>query len=120
MSTVRRSKPSTGRKSATKQAGRTKASARLQLVAEGSAPYHGVSAAAARQRLSRPVAVVIDPEIMSGEPCFAGTRVPVRVLPDYIEGGDTIDEFLAQYPTVSRKLTVAFLEQAIERLFASV
>jgi uncharacterized protein (DUF433 family) len=40
--------------------------------------------------------VVIDPEIMSGGPCFAGTRVPVRVLLDYIEGGDTIDEFLEQ------------------------
>ena len=64
--------------------------------------------------------VVIDPEIMSGEPCFVGTRVPVRALLDYIEGGDTLDEFLEQYPTVSRQLAIAFLEQASERLLASV
>lgn len=63
--------------------------------------------------------VRIDPEIMSGAPCFAGTRVPVRALLDYIEGGDTLDEFLEQYPTVSRKLAVAFLEQASERLVAT-
>ena len=63
--------------------------------------------------------VVIDPEIMSGEPCFAGTRVPVRALLDYIEGGDTIDEFLEQYPTVTRKQAIAFLEQASERFLAT-
>jgi uncharacterized protein (DUF433 family) len=63
--------------------------------------------------------VVADPEIMSGEPCFAGTRVPVRALLDYIEGGETLDEFLEQYPTVSRNLAVAFLEQASERLLAT-
>lgn len=120
MSTQPRSKRLSRRKVATKQAGRTKASAKVHLLAEGSAPYNGVSPAAARQRSGRLAVVVIDPEVMSGEPCFAGTRVPVRVLLDYIEGGDTIDEFLAQYPTVSRKLTVAFLEQASERLVASV
>ncbi|MDB6023190.1 MAG: hypothetical protein JWQ04_3047 [Pedosphaera sp.] len=64
--------------------------------------------------------VKIDPEIMSGTPCFAGTRVPVRALLDYIEGGETLNEFLEQYPTVSRKQAVAFLEQASERLLASV
>lgn len=63
--------------------------------------------------------VKIDPEIMSGTPCFAGTRVPVRALLDYIEGGDTLDEFLEQYPTVSRQMAVDFLEQASERLVAS-
>ena len=42
--------------------------------------------------------VVIDPEIMSGTPCFAGTRVPARTLIDYIEGGETLDEFLEQFP----------------------
>jgi uncharacterized protein (DUF433 family) len=62
--------------------------------------------------------VVIDPEIMSGAPCFAGTRVPVRALLDYIEGGETLDEFLEQYPTVSRKQAVAFLEQGSERAAA--
>ena len=63
--------------------------------------------------------VVIDPKIMSGEPCFAGTRVPVRALLDYIEGGDTIDEFLEQYPTVPRQQAIDFLEQASERLLAT-
>lgn len=63
--------------------------------------------------------VVIDPEIMGGEPCFAGTRVPVRALLDYIEGGETLDQFLEQYPTVSRKQTVAFLEKASQRLLAT-
>jgi uncharacterized protein (DUF433 family) len=56
--------------------------------------------------------VKIDPEIMSGTPCFAGTRVSVRALLDYIEGGDTLDEFLEQYPTVSRKQAVGFLEES--------
>jgi uncharacterized protein (DUF433 family) len=63
--------------------------------------------------------VVIDPEILSGEPCFAGTRVPVRALLDYIEGGDTLDEFLEQYPTVSRRQAIGFLEEASESLLAT-
>jgi uncharacterized protein (DUF433 family) len=62
--------------------------------------------------------VVIDLEIMSGTPCFAGTRVPVRALLDYIEGGESLDDFLEQFPTVSRKMAIAFLEQASERLLA--
>lgn len=52
-----------------------------------------------------------DPGITSGTPCFAGTRVPVCALLDYIEGGQTLDEFLEQYPTVSRKQAVTFLEK---------
>jgi uncharacterized protein (DUF433 family) len=63
--------------------------------------------------------VVIDAELMSGTPCFAGTRVPVRNLLDYIEGGDTLDEILAQFPSVSRAQAVAFLEQSSERLLAA-
>jgi uncharacterized protein (DUF433 family) len=63
--------------------------------------------------------VLIDPEIMGGEPCFTGTRVPVRVLLDYIEGGDTLDEFLEQYPTVSRAQAIGFLEEASENLLAT-
>jgi uncharacterized protein (DUF433 family) len=64
--------------------------------------------------------VKIDPEIMSGTPCFAGTRVPVRALLDYLEGGETLDEFLDQYPTVSRKQAVAFLEHGSKPLLANV
>jgi uncharacterized protein (DUF433 family) len=58
--------------------------------------------------------VKIDPEILSGMPCFIGTRVPVRALLDYIEGGETLDEFLEQYPTVSRKQAVGFLEESAD------
>ena len=68
--------------------------------------------------MKKKTVVVIDPDIMSGEPCFAGTRVPVRALLDYLEGGDTLDDFLEQYPTVSRQQAIAFLEQASERLLA--
>jgi uncharacterized protein (DUF433 family) len=64
--------------------------------------------------------VKIDPEIMSGTPCFAGTRVPVRSLIDYIEGGDTLDEFLAQFPTVSRKQAIAYLEESAANLERSL
>jgi uncharacterized protein (DUF433 family) len=60
--------------------------------------------------------VRIDPEIMSGTPCFAGTRVPARTLIDYLEGGDSLDEFLEDFPTVGREQAVAFLEEASEVL----
>ena len=60
--------------------------------------------------------VQVDPEIMNGTPCFAGTRVPARTLIDYLEGGDTLDEFLEDFPTVSREKAVALLEEASERL----
>jgi uncharacterized protein (DUF433 family) len=64
--------------------------------------------------------VSIDPEIMSGTPVFRGTRVPVQTLIDYIEGGDTIDDFLEGFPTVSREQAVAFLHQATDRLIETV
>jgi uncharacterized protein (DUF433 family) len=60
--------------------------------------------------------VKIDPEIMSGTPCFAGTRVPARTLIDYIEGGDSLADFLEDFPTVSRAQAIAFLEEASERM----
>lgn len=53
-----------------------------------------------------------DPEIMSGTPVFVGTRVPVQSLFDYLEGGETLDEFLDQFPTVRREQAVAALEIA--------
>jgi uncharacterized protein (DUF433 family) len=58
--------------------------------------------------------VKIDPEIMSGAPCFAGTRVPIQNLIDYLEGGDSIDEFLEDFPSVRREQVIAFLEEAKE------
>jgi len=56
--------------------------------------------------------VSIDPEVMSGALCFAGTRVPVKNLFDYIEGSSTLEEFLEDFPSVSRKRAVAVLEAA--------
>ena len=52
--------------------------------------------------MKRSSVIKVDPEIMSGTPCFTGTRVPARTLIDYIESGDTLDEFLEDFPTVSR------------------
>ena len=64
--------------------------------------------------------VKVDPEIMSGTPCFAGTRVPIQHLMDYLEGGDSIDEFLKEFPTVTRVQIVSFLEEAKESVLARV
>ena len=57
-------------------------------------------------------AIIKNPKILGGEPVFRGTRVPFKVLLDYLEGGDTVDQFLEQYPTVSRELAIAALEEA--------
>jgi len=57
---------------------------------------------------------------MGGTPVFTGTRVPVQTLLDYLEGGESIDDFLEGFPSVSRAQIVAFLEQARDRLVASV
>src|SRR5262249_6558165 len=51
-----------------------------------------------------------DPEIMGGTPVFTGTRVPVQNLVDYLEGGETIEEFLAGFPTVRRERVIGFIE----------
>jgi uncharacterized protein (DUF433 family) len=56
--------------------------------------------------------VVKDPEILGGTPVFRGTRVPFQNLLDYLEGGETLDEFLDDFPTVSREAAIAALEQA--------
>lgn len=60
--------------------------------------------------------VVSDPEIMSGTPCFSGTRVPVKTIFDYLEGGETLDEFLDDFPTVCREMAIAVLEEAKAQL----
>ena len=57
-----------------------------------------------------------DPEIMSGVLCFKGTRVPVKHLFDYLEGSSSLEEFLEDFPSVSRDRAVAVLEAARERL----
>jgi uncharacterized protein (DUF433 family) len=53
-------------------------------------------------------------DIMGGTPVFAGTRVPVQTLLDYLEGGDSIDDFLGGFPTVTRQQVIAFLERAAQ------
>lgn len=59
------------------------------------------------------------PDIMGGTPVFAATRVPVQTLLDYLEGGETIDDFLQGFPTVKREQVVAFLEEGKARMVAS-
>jgi uncharacterized protein (DUF433 family) len=59
-------------------------------------------------------------DIMGGTPVFYGTRVPVQTLLDYLEAGETIDDFLEGFPSVRREQVVAFLEEAKNRLIESV
>jgi uncharacterized protein (DUF433 family) len=67
-----------------------------------------------------PTAEIIerDPEILGGTPVFRGTRVPIQTLFDYLEGGDTLDEFLDDFPTVTREQALQLLESAKEQLLA--
>lgn len=59
-----------------------------------------------------------DPKILGGTPVFVGTRVPVQVLFDYLEAGDSLDRFLDQFPTVTREQAQSALELAREALMA--
>lgn len=68
-------------------------------------------------RVGSPV-VHSDPEILGGTPVFVGTRVPFQALLDYLEAGDSLDEFLTDFPSVSREQAVSALEQAKEALLA--
>lgn len=61
-----------------------------------------------------------DPEILGGTPVFIGTRVPARTLLDYLEGGDTLDEFLAHFPSVTREQAIAALEMGTSLLLERV
>lgn len=65
-------------------------------------------------------AIVANREIMSGTPCFRGTRVPFKNLIDYLEGGHSLEEFLRQFPTVTREMAVQALEEAKESLLARI
>ncbi len=62
--------------------------------------------------------IVSSPDILGGTPVFVGTRVPIKNLTDYIEAGDTLDEFIEDFPSVSREQAVEFVEQAKEALLA--
>jgi uncharacterized protein (DUF433 family) len=63
-------------------------------------------------------AVHSDPDILGGTPVFIGTRVPLQALIDYLEGGHSLEEFLSDFPTVSRDLAIRALEQAKAHLIA--
>ena len=56
--------------------------------------------------------IVIDPAILSGIPVFAGTRVPIHTMMDYLKAGDRVDDFLADFPTVTREQVSTVLEAA--------
>jgi uncharacterized protein (DUF433 family) len=60
--------------------------------------------------------VNIDPETMGGTPVFLNTRVPIQTLFDYIEGGDDLNEFLEDYPSVSKEFAIQVLEMAKKTL----
>ncbi len=62
--------------------------------------------------------VTSSPDVLSGAPVFTGTRVPVQSLIDYLEGGETIDDFLEGFPTVKREQVVRFLEKAAAQMAA--
>ena len=71
-----------------------------------------------RAVLDRKLVVHRDAEILGGTPVFVGTRVPVKILFDYLEAGDSLDVFLAEYPSVTREQAVTALEYAREVLIA--
>ncbi len=70
--------------------------------------------------MQTPELIISSPDILGGTPVFIGTRVPVKNLTDYIEAGDTLDEFLDDFPSVSREQAVEFIEQAKEALLAQL
>lgn len=65
-----------------------------------------------RDNVEMEQAITRDPEIMHGTPVFRGTRVPVQTLFDYLEGGETLEDFLQGFPTVPRELALQALEEA--------
>ena len=62
--------------------------------------------------------IQVDPDILSGTPVFAGTRVPVQTLLEYLERGQSVAEFLADFPTVTQEQAIAALKEAKEALLA--
>jgi uncharacterized protein (DUF433 family) len=68
--------------------------------------------------MSQPV-ISCSPDVMGGTPVFSGTRVPVQTVLDYLEAGESIDDFLEGYPTVTREQVIQFLEEAKNLLVAA-
>jgi uncharacterized protein (DUF433 family) len=63
--------------------------------------------------------ISISPDIMGGTPVFSGTRVPVQTLLDYLKAGESINDFLDGFPTVTREQIIALLEEVGEKLFGT-
>jgi len=81
-------------------------------------PEHERIELAARLHAQQSSVVSSDPEVMSGAPVFTGTRVLAQTLIEYLEAGDSIDDFLEGFPTVSRDQVIAFLEETKARVLA--
>ncbi|HVR39406.1 MAG TPA: DUF433 domain-containing protein [Thermoanaerobaculia bacterium] len=81
-------------------------------------PEHERIELAARLHAQQSSVLSADPEIMSGAPVFKGTRVLAQTLIEYLEAGDSIDDFLEGFPSVSREQVVAFLEETKARVLA--
>lgn len=64
--------------------------------------------------------ISVSPDVMGGTPVFSGTRVPVQTLLDYLKAGESIDDFLDGFPTVTREQVIALLEEAGKQLVSMV
>jgi uncharacterized protein (DUF433 family) len=64
--------------------------------------------------------ISVSPEVMSGTPVFTGTRVPIQTLLDYLKAGDSIDDFLDGFPTVSKEQVITFLEEVEKEMISKV
>ena len=64
--------------------------------------------------------ISISSEVMGGTPVFTGTRVPIQTFLDYLKAGESIDDFLAGFPTVTREQAIAFLEEAEKQLITAI
>lgn len=64
--------------------------------------------------------ISVSPEVMSGTPVFTGTRVPIQTLLDYLKAGDSIDDFLEGFPTVTKEQVITFLEEVEKEMISKV
>jgi uncharacterized protein (DUF433 family) len=81
------------------------------LIIMASVGYH--------KAMKKPI-ITSSPDIMSGTPVFTGTRVPIQTLLDYLKAGESIDDFLEGFPTVTKEQVIAFLEEAKEQIINMV
>lgn len=89
---------------------------RFALASDERSVYLELTSPAESAMSSQPPVIHSDAEILGGTPVFVGTRVPARALIDYLEGGHPLDEFLDDFPSVSREQAIAALELAREAL----